>query len=183
MILLFHTCSHSPPILYLLTQEWLCFLFLQCPMGYVSYHRDCDVLDNRPDVFVLWWWRMKTWVPHADGHQAGLWRVCAVKWWLNEEVSAGDREETRGSISARVLLKTSLSTQSCPHLNTFNIYINIFQNNTPNKNAKKYKCNTKTNYPEWTSALETPWIPPALFTCAGLLKHTGPIKPLITQMG
>ncbi len=98
---------------------------MKCPMGYVSYHRDCDVLDNRPDVFL--WWRMKTWVPHADGHQAGLWRVCTVKWWLNEVVSVGGRRETQGSISARVPLKTSSSTQSCPHFNTLTYFTTMVQ--------------------------------------------------------
>lgn len=87
MVLLLHTCSHSPPILYLLTQEWFCFPFPAMPHGICQLSQRlwrpwqssrclCAVMMEDEDLCSSSWW--------ASGRPLKSLRCQVVAEWRGE---------------------------------------------------------------------------------------------------
>lgn len=130
MVLLLHTFSHSPPILYLLTQEWLRFPSSAMPDGICQLSQRlwcpwqssrclCAVMMEDEDLSPSCWW--------ASGRPLKSLRCQVVAEWRGECWGHGKRHGAP--------LVQELQLVSRPHLKTFNVYLDIFYNNTLNEYA------------------------------------------------
>lgn len=99
---LHHACRLSPNV-----QNHARLTFLLLPAnapGETSTIKDRDVRDNRPDVFVVCRWGMKSRVSiPSDVCHVRLWSLWADKWCLNEGLSVeGDRRGGHGHLVSSI---------------------------------------------------------------------------------